>query len=83
LSNAFNASSNLPKFPQAASLPAQAYEYCKLMLTACGVTHEIICDSLRLSFRMMNIPENVDNVLEILPEIVQKLRNIPALIPQK
>jgi hypothetical protein len=32
---------------------------------------------------MMNIPENVDKVLEILLEIVQKLRNISALIPQK
>src|SRR5271157_2292619 len=53
------------------------------VLTACGVTHEIIRGSLRLSLGMMNTPEDVDRVLEILPEIVQKLRNMSPLTPQE
>jgi len=32
---------------------------------------------------MMNTPEDVDRVLEILPEIVQKLRNMSPLTPQE
>ena len=53
------------------------------VLTACGVTHEIIRGSLRLSLGMMNTPKDVDRVLEILPEIVQKLRNMSPLTPQE
>jgi cysteine desulfurase len=53
------------------------------VLIACGVTHEIIRGSLRLSLGMMNTPEDVNRVLEILPEIVQKLRNMSPLTPQE
>ncbi len=53
------------------------------VLTACGATHEIIRGSLRSSLGMMNTPEDVDRILEILPEIVQKLRNMSPLTPQE
>lgn len=53
------------------------------VLTACGVPHEIVHGSLRLSLGKMNTQENVDRVLEVLPEIVQKLRNMSPLTPQE
>ena len=53
------------------------------VLTACGVPHEIVHGSLRLSLGRMNTPEDVDRVLEVLPEIVQKLRNMSPLTPQE
>jgi cysteine desulfurase len=53
------------------------------VLTACGVPHEIIHGSLRLSPGRMNTLEDVDRVLEVLPEIVQKLRNMSPLTPQE
>ncbi|MDM7919384.1 MAG: cysteine desulfurase NifS [Methanosarcina sp.] len=53
------------------------------VLTACGVPHEIVHGSLRLSLGKMNTPEDVERVLEILPEIVQKLRNMSPLTPQE
>lgn len=52
------------------------------VLTACGVPHEIVHGSLRLSLGRMNTREDVDRVLEVLPEIVQKLRNMSPLTPQ-
>jgi len=51
------------------------------VLTACGVPHEIVHGSLRLSLGRMNTQEDVDRVLEVLPEIVQKLRNMSPLTP--
>ena len=53
------------------------------VLTACGVPHEIVHGSLRLSLGEMNTKEDVDRVLEVLPEIVQKLRNMSPLTPQE
>jgi len=53
------------------------------VLTACGVPHEIVHGSLRLSLGRMNTHEDVDRVLEVLPEIVQKLRNMSPLTPQE
>lgn len=53
------------------------------VLTACGVPHEIVHGSLRLSLGRMNTPEDVDRVLEVIPEIVQKLRNMSPLTPQE
>lgn len=53
------------------------------VLTACGVPHEIVHGSLRLSLGRMNTVEDVDRVLEVLPEIVQKLRNMSPLTPQE
>jgi cysteine desulfurase len=53
------------------------------VLTACGVPHEIVHGSLRLSPGRMNTREDVDRVLEVLPEIVQKLRNMSPLTPQE
>jgi len=51
------------------------------VLTACGVPHEIVHGSLRLSLGRMNTQGDVDRVLEVLPEIVQKLRNMSPLTP--
>lgn len=51
------------------------------VLTACGVPHEIVHGSLRLSLGRMNTQEDVDRVLEVLPAIVQRLRNMSPLTP--
>ncbi|HWQ45117.1 MAG TPA: cysteine desulfurase NifS, partial [Methanosarcina barkeri] len=53
------------------------------VLTACGVPHEIVHGSLRLSLGRMNTEKDVDKVLEALPEIVQKLRNMSPLTPKE
>ena len=53
------------------------------VLTACGVPHEIVHGSLRLSLGKMNTEKDVDRVLEVLPEIVQKLRNMSPLTPNE
>jgi cysteine desulfurase len=53
------------------------------VLSACGVPHEIIHGSLRLSLGKMNTEKDVDRVLEVLPEIVQKLRNMSPLTPKE
>lgn len=53
------------------------------VLTACGVPHEIVHGSLRLSLGRMNTQEDVNRVLEVLPEIVQRLRNMSPLTPQE
>ncbi|MCQ1535360.1 cysteine desulfurase NifS [Methanosarcina sp. KYL-1] len=53
------------------------------VLTACGVPHEIVHGSLRLSLGRLNTEKDVDRVLEALPEIVQRLRNMSPLTPQE
>lgn len=53
------------------------------VLMACGVPHEIVHGSLRLSLGRMNSEKDVDRVLEALPEIVQKLRNMSPLTPKE
>lgn len=51
------------------------------VLTSCGVPHEIVHGSLRLSLGSMNSEKDVDRVLEVLPDIVQRLRNMSPLTP--
>ena len=53
------------------------------VLMACGVPHEIVHGSLRLSLGRMNTDKDVDRVLEAVPEIVQKLRNMSPLTPKE
>lgn len=53
------------------------------VLTACGVPHEIVHGSLRLSLGKMNSEKDVDRVLEAVPEIVQRLRNMSPLTPKE
>ncbi len=53
------------------------------VLMACGVPHEIVHGSLRLSLGRINTEKDVDRVLEALPEIVQKLRNMSPLTPKE
>lgn len=51
------------------------------VLTSCGVPHEIVHGSLRLSLGSMNSEKDVDRVLKVLPDIVQRLRNMSPLTP--
>jgi len=53
------------------------------VLTACGVPHEIVHGSLRLSLGRMNSEKDVDRVIEAVPEIVQRLRNMSPLTPKE
>lgn len=52
------------------------------VLLAIGLTHEIAHGSLRLSLGDYNTDEDVDYVLEKLPEIVEKLRAMSPLFNQ-
>lgn len=49
------------------------------VLLAIGLPHEIAHGSLRLTLGDENTKEDVDYVLEVLPEIVQRLRNMSPL----
>lgn len=49
------------------------------VLLAIGLTHEIAHGSLRLSLGEVNTPEDVDYVLQVLPEIVDRLRQMSPL----
>ncbi|MGI5998884.1 MAG: cysteine desulfurase NifS [Lutispora sp.] len=49
------------------------------VLLAIGLPHEIAHGSLRLTLGDENTEEDVDYVLEVLPEIVQRLRNMSPL----
>jgi cysteine desulfurase len=49
------------------------------VLLAIGLPHEIAHGSLRLSIGDVNTEEDVDYVLEVLPEIVDKLRQMSPL----
>ncbi|WP_440957084.1 cysteine desulfurase NifS [Methanosarcina sp. Mfa9] len=53
------------------------------VLTACGVPHEIVHGSLRLSLGEANTEEEVDRVLELLPKAVQQLRDMSPLTPEE
>ena len=53
------------------------------VLMACGVPHEIVHGSLRLSLGRLNSESDVDRVLEVVPGIVQKLRNMSPLTPKE
>lgn len=49
------------------------------VLLAIGLSHEIAHGSLRLTFGEVNTEEDVDYVLEVLPEIVERLRQMSPL----
>lgn len=49
------------------------------VLLAIGLPHEIAHGSLRLSLGAVNTEEDIDYVLEVLPEIVNKLRQMSPL----
>ncbi|NLK34531.1 MAG: cysteine desulfurase NifS [Gracilibacteraceae bacterium] len=49
------------------------------VLLAIGLPHEIAHGSLRLSLGTVNTEEDIDYVLEVLPEIVEKLRQMSPL----
>ncbi|MBN2735218.1 MAG: cysteine desulfurase NifS [Methanomicrobiaceae archaeon] len=53
------------------------------VLTACGIPAEIVHGSLRLTIGEMTTDEDVDYVLKVVPEIVQKLRNMSPLTPDE
>lgn len=49
------------------------------VLLALGLPHEIAHGSLRLSIGEINTDEDIDYVLEVLPQIVQRLRDMSPL----
>lgn len=49
------------------------------VLLAIGLSHEIAHGSLRLSLGAVNTEEDIDYVLEVLPEIVDRLRQMSPL----
>jgi cysteine desulfurase len=49
------------------------------VLTAMGIPHEIVHGSLLFSFGLENTEEDVDYVLEVLPPIVDRLRQMSPL----
>ena len=49
------------------------------VLLALGLPHEIAHGSIRFSFGKFNEESDVDKVLEVLPGIVEKLRNMSPL----
>ena len=49
------------------------------VLLAIGLTHEIAHGSLRLSLGEVNTEEDIDYVLQVLPEIVDRLRQMSPL----
>jgi len=49
------------------------------VLLAIGLPHEIAHGSLRLSLGAVNTEEDIDYVLEVLPEIVDRLRQMSPL----
>ena len=49
------------------------------VLLALGLPHEVAHGSLRLSFGDYNTMEDVDYILEILPQIIERLRNMSPL----
>lgn len=51
------------------------------VLTACGLPQEIVHGSLRLTIGEMTTAEDVDYVLEVVPGIVRRLRNMSPLTP--
>ncbi|MHB8171541.1 MAG: cysteine desulfurase NifS [Thermincolia bacterium] len=52
------------------------------VLLAMGISHEVAHGSLRLTLGKMNTEEEVDYVLGVLPEIVERLRQMSPLYDQ-
>ncbi len=53
------------------------------VLTACGLSQEIVHGSLRLTIGEMTGDDDVSYVLKTVPEVVQKLRNMSPLTPDE
>jgi len=53
------------------------------VLLAIGLSHELAHGSLRLTIGEQNTEEEIDYVLEVLPDIVQRLREMSPLFNQK
>ena len=53
------------------------------VLMACGVPHDHVHGSLRLTLGEMTTKEDIVYVLDVLPKIVQKLRDMSPLTPQE
>ena len=53
------------------------------VLLAIGLPHEIAHGSLRLTLGENNTNEDIDYVLEVLPQVVQKLREMSPLFNQQ
>ncbi|WFN36949.1 cysteine desulfurase NifS [Methanomicrobium antiquum] len=53
------------------------------VLTACGLSQEIVHGSLRLTIGDMTGDDDVSYVLKTVPEVVQKLRNMSPLTPDE
>ena len=49
------------------------------VLIAMGISHELAQGSLLFSFGIDNKPEDVDYVLEVLPPVVDRLRQMSPL----
>ena len=49
------------------------------VLLAIGLPHEIAHGSLRITYGIENTEEDVDRILEVLPTIVQRLRDMSPL----
>jgi len=53
------------------------------VILAIGIPHEIAHGSLRLTLGYENTKEEIDHVLKVLPEIVQRLRSMSPLYKEK
>lgn len=53
------------------------------VLLAMGYSHEVAHGSLRLSLSRYTTDEEIDRVLEVLPPIIQRLRNMSPLYPRQ
>jgi cysteine desulfurase len=51
------------------------------VLLAMGYSHEVAHGSLRLSLSRYTTDEEIDTVLEVLPPIIQRLRDMSPLYP--
>lgn len=53
------------------------------VLLACGIPHEVAHGSLRLTLGEEMTEEEIDYVLEIVPKVVQRLRDMSPLTPKE
>ena len=53
------------------------------VLVACGLPHEEAHGSLRLTLGSRNTEEDVDYVLEVLPRVIERLRRMSPLSPER
>ncbi len=53
------------------------------VLLACGIPHEVAHGSLRMTLGEETTEEEIDYVLEIVPKVVQRLRDMSPLTPKE